>query len=227
MTEERVTLREVTEPLSYDAIVRRLSQAYDGGATERDQRPRAAWKVALREAFLARLLDEGKERLVELGAGPGHDSLFFQEAGLTVTAIDPSPEMVGLCRAKGLDARRGDFLNPGLPPESADAIWAMNSLLHVPNAELPGVLDSIRSLLRPGGLFFLGVYGGRDEEGVAPQDDHDPPRFFSFRSDDRLRAQVDPHFDVVEFKVVNEGTGDRSQALTLRRPDTLFSGATR
>jgi SAM-dependent methyltransferase len=80
-----------------------------------------------------------------------------------------------------------DFLHLDFPPGSFDAVFAMNCLLHVPNHDLPAVLESIRGVLRPGGLFFVGVYGG-DESAEGPIDDdrHVPPRFFSWRTDEQL-----------------------------------------
>ena len=96
----------------------------------------------------------------------------------------------------------------------------MNCLLHVPNSDLPGVLAAIRAIMRPGGLFFLGVYGGdRSVEGPIDNDEHVPPRFFSWRTDDHLLGfAADARFDIVDFHPVDTGRGFRFQSLTLRRP---------
>ena len=67
--------------------------------------------------------------------------------------------MVERCRAKGIEAHVMDFLHLDFPAGSFDAVFAMNCLLHVPNQDLPAVLAAVRSI-RPGGLFFVGVYGG-------------------------------------------------------------------
>lgn len=125
------------------------------------------WKLAERDAFLQRLRDQRCTRLLELGAGTGQDSLYFQNQGLKVLATDLSPTMVAYCRDKGIDARVMDFLHLDFPPASFDAVYALNCLLHVPNPDLPAVLRAIREVLRPGGLFFLGVYGGQAKEGIA------------------------------------------------------------
>jgi hypothetical protein len=76
--------------------------------------------------------------------------------------------------------------------------------------------------LRPGGLFYYGVYGGRAFEGVWPEDRHDPPRYFVFYSDDELRrrAAAGGRFDEVEFHatpIADSRDVDHFQALTLRR----------
>ncbi|MFN2609883.1 MAG: class I SAM-dependent methyltransferase [Actinomycetota bacterium] len=101
-------------------------------------------------------------------------------------------------------------------PESFEASYAMNSLLHVPNALLPEVLEELRKVLVSGGLFLLGVYEEEPFEGDAPEDSYEPPRFFSFRSDDQMVAFVEPMFQVLDFHDV-EPEGVHFQSLTLRK----------
>jgi SAM-dependent methyltransferase len=118
----------------------------------------------------------------------------------------------------GLDARVMDFSQLDFPAESFDAVYAMNCLLHVPNAELPAVLRSVARVIVPGGLFFLGVYGGGPAgEGPAESDDHVPARFFSWRTDDQIVEFATESFDIVEFHIAQEGTPHRFQSLTLHR----------
>lgn len=203
--------------LRYEDLLVSLRTAYDRGAAARDAYEKSEWKLAERAAFLRRLNDEGLERLLEIGAGTGQDSAYFMSHGLSVRATDLSPEMVARCREKGIDAEVMDFLQLDFPPSSFDAVWAMNCLLHVPNADLPQVLDAIAALLRPGGLFFLGVYGGTSSEGIADWDSHDPPRFFAWRTDEEIQAYASRAFEIVDFHVV--GVDEyRFQSLTLRRP---------
>jgi len=203
--------------LGVDNLVDRLRESYDNGAAQRDGHTKEAWKVAERAAFHDLLKAEGAQRLLEIGAGTGQDSLFFQEQGLQVVAVDLSPAMVQRCRAKGIDARVMDFWRLEFPPASFDAAYALNCLLHVPNAQLPAVLEGIRAVMRPGGLFFLGVYGGSESrEGVEPDDNHQPPRFFSWRTDEQIVAFAEASFEVQEFHSVEVGNGHRCQILILR-----------
>jgi SAM-dependent methyltransferase len=210
-------VEEQTTGIRYDDLLADLRTSYNGGAAQRDKHEKGGWKLAERSAFLRRLQDEDLGRLLEIGAGTGQDSAYFISQGLSVQATDLSPEMVARCREKGIDAHVMDFLHLDFPPSSFDAVWAMNCLLHVPNADLPQVLSAIAGLLRPGGLFFLGVYGGTSGEGIADWDSHDPPRFFSWRTDEQIQAFAARAFDIVDFHVV--GVDEyRFQSLTLRRP---------
>jgi SAM-dependent methyltransferase len=128
--------------------------------------------------------------------------------------------MVALCESKGLAARVMDLADLDFPPDTFDAVYAVNCLLHVPDRELPGVLRGVRAVLRPGGLFYLGVYGGIDHEGVWEDDPYEPKRFFSFRTDERMREIVAGAFEVHTFRRISlDGRGDglHFQSLVLRK----------
>jgi SAM-dependent methyltransferase len=196
-------------------VATELRAAYDGSAETRRSSKRAPWQLKERDAFLARLQAEGTRSLFEVGAGAGHDSQYFSDTGLSVVATDLSPQMVAMCLRRGLEARVMDVLHLELPEYSFDAAYSMNSLLHVPNSDIAGALARIHRTLKPGGLFYLGVYGGEEPfEGILSSDWHVPARFFSFRTDNQLLAEVEPFFHVEDFHVVKD---DRHfQALTLR-----------
>ena len=208
----------------YDWIRDGLKAAYNDRAEERDQGGIEPWKAAERERFLGELRGCGAAALLEVGAGPGRDSLFFREAGLEVTAVDLSPEMVRLCRAKGLKALEMDAARLHFPDGSFDAVYAMNSLLHIPKAELPDVLAEIRRVLKPGGLFYMGVYGGQDTEGIWENDAYVPKRFFAMYPDDAMRRVVKGFFEVAYFGVVEyagPGRKPHFQSMILRKAATV------
>ena len=173
-----------------DPLRDRLRQAYDSGAEARDRSVLPKWKASERAGFLSQLRANGLMRLLEVGAGTGRDGRFFADQGREVTCIDLSPEMVQLCRNKGLEAQVMDVVELSFADESFDAIYSFNSLLHLSKSELPAVLLEIRRVLRREGLFYFGTYGGFDHEGVHEGDDHDPPRFFSFYDDEQLKCVV-------------------------------------
>ena len=205
----------------YDDVIAQLRESYDRMAGERDKGGLTPWKIEERQQFLARLQQEGKATLLEIGAGTGRDSLYFQDQGLDVTCMDLSPANVGLCRAKGLDAYVMDFLNLAFPRRSFDAVYALNCLLHVPKGDLPAALQKIQQVLKPGGLFYMGLYGGPDHEGTWPDDRYEPKRFFSFHSDQAIQALTAQSFELLYFKpipVEREQSDVHFQSMILRRP---------
>lgn len=200
-----------------------LRKAYDDKAQERESTRLAPWKAVVRQSFLDRLQQSGaktplektplektriEKRLLELGAGSGKDSKFFQDQGLDVTCVDLSPELVKLCQQKGLNAQVCDFLDLDYAPNSFDAVYAVNSLLHVPKAELPAILEIIRTILAPQGLFYMGVWGGPSSEKVWPKDTYDPPRFFAFYPDEEIQALLSTYFKIHSFERIEDLQAD-------------------
>jgi len=200
----------------YDDVLGPLRAAYDARASWRDKLSKEPWKLAERQEFRRRLASGA--RLLEIGAGTGQDSAYFQTEGFRVVAADLSTEMVAHCRAKRIEAYVMDFLHLNFPAGSFDAVYAMNCLLHVPNHDLPAVLAAVGTVLRRGGLFFIGVYGdGTSAEGPIDHDEHMPPRFFSWRTDEQLLDfATNAWYDIVDFHTVDTGDGNRFQSLTLR-----------
>jgi SAM-dependent methyltransferase len=168
------------------------------------------------------LPSDPRPRLLEIGAGVGYTSQWFADRGVTVVATDLSPAQVELCRAKGLDAHVRDMYELGFPAETFDAVWAMNCVHHIPSTDFRGVLAGIRDVVRSGGLVHLGVWGGRDEEGIYLDDFYPPPRFFCMRSDETLRRELSSVFEILSFHTfIPDDTEDddrHMQLAVLRRP---------
>lgn len=182
------------------SILRRdLREAYDRNAALRDMRESASWKLEERQSFFERLRARGARSLLEIGSGPGSTAAWFSDQGLDVVCVDLSAENVRRCRDKGLNAHVMDVTSLALPDASFDAVYTMNCLLHLPKSDLPSALKEIRRVLGPGGLAYVGVYGGRDHEGVWEGDEYEPKRFFSFHTDEALLAAVRPWFEVESF----------------------------
>jgi len=202
----------------------RMKRSYDRHAEERDTGTLQDWKTIERDRYLAALREAGAGTLLEIGAGPGRDSVFFRDAGLRVTAVDLSSEMVRLCREKGLDAYEMDMADLRFPDASFDAVYALNCLLHISKDELEDVLTGIRRVLKPGGLFYMGVYGGVDSEGVWEKDEYEPKRFFAMYEDDAMREAVERVFEVRYFGVVKLSDTARQphfQSMILRKADAV------
>lgn len=202
-----------------NSLKNNLRETYDKYALERESREMEDWKVAERFRFLSLLKEEKKKKLLEIGAGTGRDSKFFQDQGLEVTCIDLSPAMIDLCRQKGLNALVMDMTNLDLPDNSFDVVYSMNSLLHLTKDEFAEVLLQINALLRPDGLFYLGMYGGYDFAGVWEKDTYTPKRFFSFFTDEHLKEETSKVFDIGSFNqvVFEPGNASHFQSVILKK----------
>jgi cyclopropane fatty-acyl-phospholipid synthase-like methyltransferase len=183
------------------------------------------WKIEPRSNFLSLLQKEQKKTLLEIGAGTGRDSKHFQDQGLNVICIDLSPAMIELCIQKGLRAYVMDMSDVQFPAGSFDAVYSMNSLLHLTKAEFPAVLRQIDKVLKTDGVVFIGIYGGQDFEGVWENDFYIPKRFFSFFTDEDLKQEVAKVFDIISFQSIQTEYEDtlHFQCLFLRKRDSAPS----
>ncbi|HYZ76413.1 MAG TPA: class I SAM-dependent methyltransferase [Gaiellaceae bacterium] len=89
-------------------------------------------------------------RVLEVGCGPGKLSARIRdEIGAEVVAVDSSPRMVDLARARGVDARVGDVQELEFRAGSFDCAVAAWMLYHVPDVER--ALAELARVLVPGG----------------------------------------------------------------------------
>ena len=200
-----------------------IKKYYDIEAPLRNNGAKPDWKVQVRENFCTLLKQENKHTLLELGAGTGHDSLFFMNNGLTVTAVDLSYEMVKNCKEKGIEAYELDFYNLSALQKKFECVYAINSLLHVPKADFHHVLNEINHVLETTGLFYMGLYGGQDIETESVKSEvSDTPRLFVFHSESYLKAILENYFKILTFETLSFGadTTNRTEffhSITMRK----------
>jgi SAM-dependent methyltransferase len=103
-----------------------------------------------REVMFEAVAEAGTRRLLEVGCGPGEAAeRIARELGADVVAIDQSERMVGLARARGVDARVGDVQELDFGEGEFDCVLAAWMLYHVP--DVARGLAEIARVLQPGG----------------------------------------------------------------------------
>lgn len=150
------------------------------------------------------------KRVLDVGCGLGETTeRFVKELGADVQAIDLSPRMVELTRARGIDARVGDAQQLPYADGEFDCVFAGWLLYHVP--DLDKALSESARVLRPGGRLVASSYfeNNMDElwaliDGLGSRD----PLSFSHTNGAELLKQ---HFAKVE---------QRDLEATLTFPDT-------
>ena len=104
----------------------------------------------------------------DIGCGTGEVSLQLAARGFEVRAVDHSPDMVGVARAKaaaaGLDGRitfsLAEITELPFEDSTLDGLTCQRVLHHV--AELDRVLAEFHRVLKPGGFLYVSDYLGDD-----------------------------------------------------------------
>lgn len=106
---------------------------------------------------------EPHAQILDLGCGSGRDAKHFLDEGYKVEAIDGSQ---ALCASAseyiGKEVKCVMFEDIDYTDEF-DAVWACASLLHVSKSELPGIIQKVRDVIKPGGIFFTCFKYGNNE----------------------------------------------------------------
>jgi SAM-dependent methyltransferase len=96
-------------------------------------------------------------RVLDVGSGPGElTERFAKELGAEVRAIDVSPRMVELTRARGIDAQVADAESLPFGDGEFDCVFAGWVLYHVPDIE-QAIAECAR-VLKPGGRLVASSY---------------------------------------------------------------------
>ncbi|SBT48157.1 class I SAM-dependent DNA methyltransferase [Micromonospora auratinigra] len=100
--------------------------------------------------------------VADVGCGPGRLTAYLSGLGVDAFGIDLSPAMVDVARREhpGLRFEVGSMTDLALADASVGGVLAWFSLIHVPDAEVPGVLAHFHRVLRPGGVALLGFHVG-------------------------------------------------------------------
>lgn len=138
-----------------------------------------------------------KGHVLDLGCGPGGYAILMADAGLTVDAIDASPEMISRIPSETDITTRVGLFDDITGTDLYDGIWASFSLLHAPRADLSRHLAALHQALKPDGTFFIGmkmgVGGKRDDLG----------RYYEYYT----KEELDSALKTADFIPLNHWTG--------------------
>lgn len=183
--------------MSHDPAAVRREYASEAGLHARASVYQGLAGSDARDLALHAVEEARPQSVLEVGCGWGEFAARLSDRlGVAVVAVDLSPRMVELSRARGVDARIGDVQALPFEDGTFDCAVANWMLYHVPNVDLG--LSELARVLRPGGrlvattnsvshLEELWLLVGRDK---STEERH----FFAEDGAERLRG----HFASVE-----------------------------
>ncbi|NND22934.1 MAG: class I SAM-dependent methyltransferase [Boseongicola sp.] len=150
-------------------------------------------------AFIEALPADAK--VLDLGCGTGRAARFMRQAGFSVDAWDASPEMARVAKeTHDLDVIVATF--DQLDAVAVyDGVFASFTLLHAPKSQMPDHLARIRTALRPGGLFYLGLKTGQGEKRDKLG------RFYAYYEDAEITGLLEDAGFTVETRDTGSETG--------------------
>jgi len=113
-------------------------------------------------AFAELVAATATPRVLDVGCGTGVATAALAAAGLDVTGIDLSSNMIVQARQHnpGLPFRVGSMLELDVPDGSVGGICAWYSIIHVPDTHLPRVFAEFHRVLAPDGVLLLAFQVG-------------------------------------------------------------------
>lgn len=142
---------------------KRTIDAYNNRAGEYDDDTVIFWEQ-FPKTFLDTFTALSGEKIANIGSGPGRDGLLLQQAGKSVICVDASEAMVALSTKRGLTSILAEFEQLPFENESFDGAWSYTALLHVPKKSIVTPINEIVRVLKPAGIFALGLIEGDTEE---------------------------------------------------------------
>ena len=178
---------------------------YNKMAKDYDLETEDFWK-RFPHTFLDKFIELSGQKIIDIGSGPGRDGLLLQRAGKDVVCLDASEAMIKFSSDKGLRSILGDFNDLPFEDQSFDAVWSYTALLHVPKKSVGIPLKEISRVIKPFGVFALGLIEGNIEE-YKESSGMNMPRWFSFYEKDEVVELCKKYgFELVYFETFKPRT---------------------
>lgn len=164
------------------------------------------FRAQLRQRFRELIRSERRNAVIDVGAGPGLDTIEWQGDGFTAVGVDLAPANAEAMRQRGLAGLAGSLYHLPFRTGAFDALWTMSTFVHVPHERFDEAMRELIRVVQPGAPVGIGTWGGKEFEGVPEFGDLRPYRFFSLASHVRWRNELATHGTVETFETYHANT---------------------
>lgn len=155
------------------------------------------------------------KKILDLGSGPGRDSVIFKRRGYKPYCLDISEEMLGLCRKQKLPAIHMDMEELQLPASSFDGVWSYTSLTTIPKFKVWKIINKIYNILKKDGVLFLGLIEGKFEGWKSPDEKYKFVRYISRYTPEEVVRKLGNKFELIYFRKIDKRETGRNTYLNL------------
>lgn len=104
-----------------------------------------------------------KSKILDLGCGAGHDSLYFVSKEFSVTALDASQKILEtIPKHPNIEIINSDFIS-FKNKKNFSGIWSSFSLQHIKKKYLLSTFQFLEKHLLQQGIFYIGIHEGNKE----------------------------------------------------------------
>jgi ubiquinone/menaquinone biosynthesis C-methylase UbiE len=179
----------------------------------RDLLTRLPFHRAALSLFADAVRAAGGGPVADIGCGPGYVTAHLATLGVEAFGVDLSPAMIRLARQDHPNLRFevGSMTDLRMPDASLSGLLAWWSLIHIPDADVSGVLRGFHRVVRPGGPLQIGFHTG---------DASDPDKIHSYhRPLERVANWLREAGFAIEAQLAIDPDGGRPGAILFaRRP---------
>jgi ubiquinone/menaquinone biosynthesis C-methylase UbiE len=187
--------------MSFEYIKMQMANAYSQKAGEYGRVRSAAFDAFLHRemgVFASSVKPLGN-KVLDVGSGPGNDSVLLRQQNLSPVCIDFGYGMALECLRKNLETCVADFYQLCFGDQTFSGVWMAFSFLHVAKSDAPIVLREIHRVMRPKGILYLSLFEGTGE-GLREEDigKYGCKRYFAYYNQDELGSLVTAQFAIIK-----------------------------
>jgi ubiquinone/menaquinone biosynthesis C-methylase UbiE len=138
------------------------------------------WDVGHPQQAFVKLVERGEmtpSRVLDIGSGPGENTIFLAEQGFSAVGIDFTPEAVDIARNRAaqheVDAEfvQGNVLDLEQFFEANSFDYVIDSgLFHsIRSDDLDQFVRQVEHVLRPGGVYYMLCFSDKEPPGFGPR----------------------------------------------------------
>lgn len=140
-------------------------------------------------------------KIIDMGCGPGHDILRFQQQRKVVVGLDVSFAMTQLAQEiTSAPVYQMDISSLTFPDQTFEGIWCVATLLHLPRKAVSSTLQGFNRILQPSGYLYISVKQGTGSCLIRREKTGGSPRLFTYFSKEEMEQFLaEASFDVCEM----------------------------